>query len=160
MELLEGLAKLFSEHAPETLMALFGAGSSILLFYLVWTLLRHLFGLQTKTTDQEVEQDQATANLLEALVAALVTEAGHLRTTLDGILGEALKRDEQTSYALADLISKTEETPHEVLGLLRPEFEYLHSEMHQVERRIISKVIEMAERPEEDPGARRSDSVN
>jgi hypothetical protein len=82
---------------PETLMALFGAATSLLLFYLVGAVLRYLFGWQTRQAGWEAHQDQATTALVEALVAALVTEAGHLRTTLDSILEEALRRAAATA---------------------------------------------------------------
>lgn len=47
MDMIQTIERLFEEHAPETLMAFFGATTSILLFYLVVTVLRQLFGLQT-----------------------------------------------------------------------------------------------------------------
>ncbi len=144
MEVLRGLEQLFRDHAPETLMALFGAATSLLLFTLMWIVLRHLFGLQARSADQESDQEQTTAVLLEALVSALVTEAGHLRTAMDGLLRESLARSEQTADALSDLVSTTEGTPREVLALLRPEFEHLHYEMHQVEGRIVDKVVDAA----------------
>jgi hypothetical protein len=86
MQVWRTLDQLFRDHAPETLMALFGAGTSILLFYLIGVLLRHWFGWQRRAADHDVAQDQASAALVEALVEALVTEAGHLRATLDSIL--------------------------------------------------------------------------
>jgi hypothetical protein len=146
MEVLRILERLFQDHAPESLMALFGAATSILLFYLIWLVLRHLFGLQARTATQEADQDQTTTALIDALVTALVTESRHLRTTMDGILREALKRNEQNSVILAGLIHRMEETPHEVVQLLQPEFEYLHHEMTQAEQRIIDKMEEAAVR--------------
>lgn len=95
MEVIRGLESLFDKHAPETLMAFFGAGTSLLLFHLIGVVLRQWFGLQRHSADVDASQDQATAALVEALVGALVTEAGHLRHALDGILGEALRRSEQ-----------------------------------------------------------------
>lgn len=147
MELLRALEKLFEEHAPETLMAFFGAGTSILLFYLIWAVLRHFFGLQTRTVNQEADQDQATTALVSSLVEALVTEAGHLRRTLDRLLQESLHNGQKTAQDLATLLAKTEETPEEVLRLLKPEFDHLHQEMRQAEARLIAKVTEMAVAP-------------
>ena len=53
MELLRALEGLLEAHAPETLMALFGAATSMLLFVLVGIVLRHLFGLQLRAATQE-----------------------------------------------------------------------------------------------------------
>jgi hypothetical protein len=131
MEIWRTLSQLFQEHAPETLMALFGAGTSILLFYLVWTVLRHWLGWQTRREGWEAHQERATAALVEALVGALVTEAGHLRTTLDSILEEALRRSEQHTQLLAALSVQAEEAPEKMLALLRPEFDHLRHELRQ-----------------------------
>ena len=147
MELLRALEKLFEEHAPETLMAFFGAGTSILLFYLIWAVLRHFFGLQTRSASQDADQDQATTTLLKSLVEALVTEAGHLRSTLDNLLQESLHNGQKNAQDLATLLTKTEETPEEVLRLLKPEFDHLHQEMRQTEARLIAKVTEMTGYP-------------
>ena len=140
MELLRELDQLFRTHAPETLMALFGAATSLLLFYLIGALLRHLFGWQTRQTNRDTSQDQATAALLEALVGALVTEAGHLRSTLDSILEESLRRSEQHSRLLADLATQAEETPGKTVALLRPEFDHLRRELRQAEARLSAKM--------------------
>jgi hypothetical protein len=140
MELLRLLNQLFHEHGPESLMALFGAATSLLLFYLVGAVLRHWFGWQTRQASREAHQDQATTALVEALVGALVTEAGHLRTTLDGILDEALHRSELHSRLLAGLSAQAEETPGKTLALLRPEFDHLRHELRQAETRIIAKM--------------------
>jgi len=140
MEVIRALNQLFQEHAPETLMAFFGAATSIGLFYLIWTVLRHLLGLQTRSADWEVTQEQATSALVEALVGALVTEAGHLRATLDGILEEALRRSEQNAQLLAALSTQAEEAPNKMLDLLRPEFDHLRRELRQAEARIIAKM--------------------
>jgi hypothetical protein len=147
MELLRALENLFEAHAPETLMAFFGAGTSILLFYLIWAVLRHFFGLQTRSANQDADQDQATTALLNSLVEALVTEAGHLRGTLDNLLEESLHNGQKTAQDLATLLTRTEETPEEVLRLLKPEFDHLHQEMRQAEARLIAKVTEMAVTP-------------
>jgi hypothetical protein len=142
MEVLKELDGLFRAHAPETLMALFGASTSLLLFYLVGVVLRHLFGLQTRRADLEAGQDQATAALVEALVSAVVSEAGHLRTTLDGILDEALRRSEQHTQLLVTLAAQADETPGKTLALLRPEFDHLRRELRQAESRIVAKLAE------------------
>jgi hypothetical protein len=128
-EILELLERLFRDHGPETLMAFFGAGTSLLLFYLVGVVLRYLFGWQTRQANWEAHQDQATTALVEALVSALVTEAGHLRATLDSILEESLRRSEQHSRSLFDLAAQAEETPGKTLALLRPEFDHLRYEL-------------------------------
>jgi flagellar biosynthesis/type III secretory pathway M-ring protein FliF/YscJ len=140
MELLRELDQLFRAHEPETLMALFGAATSLLLFYLIGALLRYLFGWQTRQASRDTSQDQATAALLEALVEALVTEAGHLRTTLDSILEESLRRSEQHSRLLANLAAQAEETPGKTAALLRPEFDHLRRELRQAEARLSSKM--------------------
>ena len=140
MELLRELDQLFRTHAPETLMALFGAATSLLLFYLVGTLLRHLFGWQTRQASREAHQDQATTALVEALVGALVTEAGHLRTTLDSILDESLRRSEQHDRLLTALAAQAEETPGKTAALLRPEFDHLRRELRQAEARLSAKM--------------------
>lgn len=140
MEVLKELDGLFRAHAPETLMALFGAATSLLLFYLVGAVLRHLFGLQTRRANWEVYQDQATAALVEALVSALVSEAGHLRTTLDSILDEALRRSEQHTQLLVTLAAQADETPGKTLALLRPELDHLRRELHQAESRIVTRL--------------------
>jgi hypothetical protein len=140
MDILRALDQLFREHAPETLMALFGAATSIGLFYLVWTVVRHLLGWQTRRADWEASQEQATSALVEALVGALVTEAGHLRATLDGILEEALRRSEQNAQLLSALSIQAEETPGKMLDLLRPEFDHLRRELRQAEARIVAKM--------------------
>jgi hypothetical protein len=144
MELVRALEKLFEDHAPETLMALFGAATSILLFYLVWTVLRQLFGLQNRSADQDAGQDQATAALLESLVTALVTEGGHLREAMNGILHEMLRRDEQNAQLLAGLMASSQQTPSEVVQLLKPEFDHLRQAMRQTEARIVAKLSEAA----------------
>ncbi len=141
MEVLRLLDQLFQEHRPETLMAFFGAATSLLLFYLVGAVLRYLFGWQTRQASWEAHQDQATTALVEALVEALVTEAGHLRTTLDSILEEALHRSEQHSRLLADLAAQAEETPGKTAALLRPEFDHLRRELRQAEARLSAKMV-------------------
>lgn len=140
MELIRALENLFEHHAPETLMAFFGVGTSLLLFYLVWAVLRQLFGLQNRSVYLDADQEQATTALVEALVSALVTEAGHLRDTLDSLLEEALRRSEQNANLLSGLLAQTEETPGKVLALLKPEFDHLHQEMRQAETRIGAKL--------------------
>jgi hypothetical protein len=144
VELLRAIERLFAKHAPETLMAFFGAGTSILLFYLVWAVLQHMFGLQRCAAAQEDEQDDTLAALIEALVTALVTEAGHLRQTVDGVLREAIRYGQHNADLLEGLTSRAEEAPHEVMELLKPEFEYLYHEMSQVEQRIVDKVTDIA----------------
>ncbi|MCD4687505.1 MAG: hypothetical protein K8S97_16365 [Anaerolineae bacterium] len=144
MDVLRALERLFEDHAPETLMAFFGAGTSILLFYLVVTVLRHWFGWQTMTAGQEANQDQAAGAVIEALVNALVTEAVHLRTTMDSILREALRRGEENADLLSGLVTRTEGLSRDVVQLLKPEFEALQREVRQAERRIITKVLEAA----------------
>lgn len=123
VDLLKAMEQLFEAHAPETLMAFFGAGTSILLFYLVVTVLRQLFGLQKLTAGQEIDQDQATGALIEALVTALVSEVGQLRTTMDGILRETLQRGEESAAVLSGLATRTDQLPHDVVSLLKPKFE-------------------------------------
>lgn len=145
MEVLRALDRLFREHAPETLMALFGAMTSLLLFYLAWAILRQLFGLQNRSAHWEASQDQAHTALVEALVGALVTEAGHLRATLDGILDESLRRGEQNAQLLVALAVQAEEAPEKTLALLRPEFDHLRRELRQAEARIITKMRERLE---------------
>lgn len=144
IELLRMLMQLFDTHAPETLMAFFGAGMSILLFYLVWSMLRHWFGLQTLAAGQDAEHDQGTTALLEALVNALVTEAAHLRVTIDNVLRESIQRGDANAGLLKELSAKTAAVPSEVVSLLQPGFEYLHQEMRQAETRIMSKVMDVA----------------
>jgi hypothetical protein len=142
--MLETLERLFTEHAPETLMAFFGAATSMILLYLVLVMLRHLFGLETRSAAQDAEQGQATAVLVEALVGALVSEAGHLRHTLDGLLKESLRRSEQNTEILASVLASTDRTPQDVLALLTPEFDRLRQQVRQAEARIVAKVIEAA----------------
>lgn len=158
IELLQTLVRLFTEHAPETLMALFGAATSLLLFYLVWTVLRYLFGSLTRSADQEADQDQATSALMTSLVGALLSELEHLRLTLDGILQESVRRGEQNTEVLMGLLSRAEKTPGEMLQMLKPEFEQLHEAICQAEDRIVTKVAEVAEKvngtePEGTPSA-------
>jgi len=74
MEILRALGKLFQEHTPETLMAIFGAGTSILLLYLINDVLQDVFGILTRSAAQEADQDQATAALMQSLVQALIVE--------------------------------------------------------------------------------------
>jgi hypothetical protein len=138
MDVIQTIEQLFATHAPETLMALFGAVTSIGLFYLVWTVLRGVFSLWT----QDASEEQATAALVDSLVSALVSEAGHLRQTLDGILGESLRSSEQNARALAVLLARAEKIPEGVLQLLKPEFDQLHQEIAQTEARLLSKVAE------------------
>jgi hypothetical protein len=161
VDVVRGLESLFEKHAPETLMALFGAGTSLLLFYLIAAILRHWFGLQRRSVDAEVHQEQATAALVEALVGALVTEAGHLRHALDDILAEALRRSEHNTQALSSIQAQAENTPDQVLELLKPEFAHLHQEMHRAEARLVAQMTagwggaegqEAKVRPEEQPG--------
>jgi hypothetical protein len=132
VDVIRALGELFEEHAPETLMALFGAVTSILLFYMIGSVLNHLFGLQRRSADLEAEQDQVMATL----VGALVTEASHLRETLDNLLDESLQRSERNAQMLAGLLAQTEKTPVQVLELLKPEFAHLQREVHQAEARI------------------------
>lgn len=143
IELFHMLMQLFDTHAPETLMAFFGAGMSILLFYLVWSMLRHWFGLQTFAAGQDAEQEQGITALMEALVNALVTEAAHLRVTIDNVLRESIQRGDANAELLKELSAKTAAVPSEVVSLLQPEFEYLHHEMRQAETRIMSKVMDV-----------------
>ncbi len=138
MEVWRTLDQLFRDHAPETLMALFGAGTSLLLFYLIGAMLRHWFGWQSREVDRDVAQEQASAALVEALVAALVTEAGHLRATLDSILEEALHRSEQNAQMLTNLAVQAEETPEKTANLIRPELEHLRRELRQAEKRLLA----------------------
>ncbi len=140
MEVIQGLESLFEKHAPETLMALFGAGTSLLLFYLIGVILRYWFGLQRRSVDVDASQDQATAALVEALVGALVTEASHLRHALDGILEEALRRSEQNTQSLTAIQAQTEEAPDKVVELLKPEFAHLHQAINRAEARIVAQV--------------------
>jgi hypothetical protein len=142
MELIRALENLFEHHAPETLMALFGAGTSLLLFYLIWSVLRQLFGLQNRSVDWDFDQDQATAALVEALVGALVTESGHLRVTLDGILQESLQRSERNTQSLALLLTQAEATPGQILELLQPEFAQLQQELRRAEASIVAQIHE------------------
>lgn len=143
MEMIHTLEQLFREHAPETLMAFFGAFTSMGLFYLIWAVLRQLFGLQRRNVDWEAAQDQTTA----ALVGALVSEAGHLRAALDGILQESLRRNEQNAQLLSTLSVQAEETPGRTLELLRPEFDHLRRALRQTEARIIAKIALQAGEP-------------
>lgn len=145
MELIRAIEALFDQHAPETLMAMFGAGTSLLLFYLVWSVLQHLFGVQNRSAHQEADQEQATTALVESLVAALVTEAGHLRQSMDGILRELLRAGADNTIALSTLLDRTEQGPDAVVHLLKPEFDDLHQAMHQTEARIVAKMLEIAE---------------
>lgn len=141
MEVLRAIEQLFTDHAPETLMAFFGAVTSIVLLYLIWSILRHWFGLQTLTAGQDASQDQANTALVEALVSALVSEASHLRVTMDGILSESIQRGHTNAALLTDLSERAEALPEDVVRLLNPEFEHLRREMRQVEARIITKVL-------------------
>jgi hypothetical protein len=140
MDVIQGLESLFERHAPETLLALFGAGTSLLLFYLIGVILRQWFGLQRRSADVDATQEQATAALVAALVGALVTEAAHLRQALDGILEEALRRSEQQTQSLTEIQAQTEETPDKVLELLRPEFAHLHQAINRAEARIVAQI--------------------
>lgn len=144
MDILRILGDLFEKHAPETLMAFFGASTSILLFYLIWSILNHFFGLQARSASQDANQDQMTGALLESLVQALVTEAGHLRHTLDSLLQESLRYGQKNTQDLAALLSQSEETPGEVFRILKPEFEHLHREIRQAEAHITAKVASIA----------------
>jgi len=144
MDVIQTLGKLFEQHAPETLMALFGAATSIGLFYLIRSILDHFFGLQARSVSQEASQDQRTDVLLESLVKALVTEAGHLRHTLDSLLQESLLYGQKNTQDLAALLSQSEETPGEVFRMLKPEFEHLHREIRQAEAHISTKVASLA----------------
>lgn len=146
MEIINGLSNLFKEHTPETLLALFGAATSLLMFSLVWYMLRHDYEMEERTSDQETGQDQTTTALVESLVRAVLSEAEHLRQVLSGILQEALDQTEQNTNTLDGLMTKTDKTPAEVLQLLKPEFEHLHQEICQTESRIIAK-IEIVVRP-------------
>lgn len=141
MDLIRALADLFEKHSPETLMAFFGAVTSIQLFYLAWWVLRHFFGLQARSAKQEETQERMTAILLKSLVEALVTESGHLRRTLDSYLEESLRCEQTNTQTLEILLSRSEEAPAEVLRLLKPEFEHLHEEISQVEARLAAKVL-------------------
>jgi len=142
MDVLKTVSDLFERHSAETLMALFGAVTSVSLLYLVWVLVRYFFGLLAHTTTQEADQEKATSLLMEALVEALVSEAGHLRQTLNGILDESLRCSEQNARVLAVLLTRTEHIPSEILQLLKPEFERLHGDLLQTEARIVSKMTE------------------
>jgi hypothetical protein len=147
MELIRTLEQLFRDQAPETLMAFFGALTSMGLFYLIWVLLRQLFGLQRRNADWEATQERATTAVVEALVGALVTEAGHLRATLDGILEESSRRSEQNAQILSALSTQAEEAPVRTLELLRPEFDHLRRALRQTEARIIAKIALQAGEP-------------
>jgi len=144
MDVLKTVSDLFERHSAETLMALFGAVTSVSLLYLVWVLVRYFFGLLAHTTTQEADQEKATSLLMEALVEALVSEAGHLRQTLNGILDESLRCSEQNARVLAVLLARTEHIPSEILRLLKPEFERLHQELQQAENRMVSQLREDA----------------
>jgi hypothetical protein len=126
------LEELFEQHAPETLMAFFGAATSLLLFYLIGSLLNHLFGWQRRSADLEAGQEK----MMAALVRALVTEAGHLRETLDTLLDESLQRSERNTQLLAALLAQTEKTPGQVLDLLKPEFAQMHHALRRSEARF------------------------
>lgn len=141
MDYLRILEQLFAAHAPETLMAFFGAATSIALFYLVWWMLRHLLGLQWFSADQEADQEQANSSLVASLVTALIEEAGHLRISIDGSLRETLQRSERNTEALSALVNKAEETPLEIVRMLQPEFEYLHHEIREAEASIVAKIM-------------------
>lgn len=144
MEMLRAIERLFENHAPETLMAIFGVGTSLLLFYLVWAVLQQLFGVQRQSAEQVAEHEQVTTVLVESLVAALVKEAGHLRQTMDGILHELLRAGTENAAALTDLQTQSDHAPQAVAQLLKPEFDLLHQTMHDAETRIIAKVLETA----------------
>jgi hypothetical protein len=75
-------------------------------------------------------------------VMALVTEAGHLRQAMDGILREMLRRDEQNAELLAGLLVTSQQLPSKVVELLRPEFDRLR----QAEARIVAKLAEVGYR--------------
>ncbi len=135
-DILRLLEELFRQHAPETLMAFFGAVTSLLLFYLIGSLLNHLFGWQRRSADLEVGQEK----MMAALVRALVTEAGHLRETLDTLLDESLERSERNSQLLAALLAQTEKTPGQVLDLLKPEFAQMHHAMRRAEARLAARL--------------------
>jgi hypothetical protein len=158
MNVIQVLEELFEKHSPETLMALFGAATSIALFYLIRSILNHLFGLQARSVSQEASQDQRTGILLESLVQALVTEAGHLRHTLDSLLQESLRYGQKNTQDLAALLSQSEETPGEVFRMLKPEFEHLHREIRQAEAHITAKVASLAKVPVAEGMASTSDS--
>ncbi len=149
MEVLHILQRLFEDHAPETLMAFFGAATSLVLFSLVWALLRHLFGLQDRSGALDADQDQATSALVDALVNALVVEAGHLRHTLDNILKESLRRNEHNAQLLTQLLRQNEDTPNRVLELLKPEFDSLHQQLHQAGDRLVMQGMHRPEMPVE-----------
>jgi hypothetical protein len=144
VDILKTLEQLFAQYAPETLLAFFGAATSMLLFSLTWFLSRYFFKLLMKASNQEAQQDQALSVLLESVVAALVSEAGHLRQTLDGILQESLRCSEQNAQMLTLLLVKSENIPADVLQVLKPEFEHLHQEMLLVEERLMTKITETA----------------
>jgi dsRNA-specific ribonuclease len=147
MDILETMERLFDQHPPETLLAFFGATTSMLLFSLVWFLSRYFFRLLMRESTQDAQQDQAMSVLLESVIGALVSEAGHLRQTLDGILQESLRCGEQNAQVLALLLVKSERLPADVLQVLKPEFEHLHQEMLQVEARLTAKYTEVAASP-------------
>lgn len=153
INLLQALVQLFDDHAPETLMALFGTGTSILLLYIVWSMLRHWFGLQTFAAGQDVEQEQGTTAIMEALVNALVSEAAHLRVTMDNILRESIQRSDANAELLVELSAKTDAVSTEVANLLKPEFEYLHHEMRQTETRLMSKILGVTYANDEKPAS-------
>jgi hypothetical protein len=142
LEVLEALSKLFTEHAPETLMALFGAATSILLFYFIWYLLRQLLNQVNETATQDAGQDQTTAALVETLIGELLTEAEHLRNNLQEVLQASLKQGEENNQTLSALMVKTDGVPTQLVELLKPEFAHLQQEMRLTEERIVTKITE------------------
>jgi hypothetical protein len=87
---------------------------------------------------------------MESLVGALVSEASHLRQTLDGILQETLRCGEQNARVLTLILTTTEKIPGEVLQLLKPELEQLHQELAQTEARLISRMSGATEQIDEE----------
>ncbi len=142
MKVLEALGRLFSEYTPETLMALFGAATSLLLFYLIWYLLRQVLGGLTRNAGQEAEQDQVSAELVEALVGELLIEAEHLRHSLQEGLQASLKQGEKNTQTLSVLMAQTDGAPTQLVELLKPEFAHLQQEIRLTEERIMAKIAE------------------
>ncbi len=143
IEVLQLLAKLFSEHTPEALMAFFGAVTSLLLFYLIWYLLHQLAGEMEHDNEQETEQDRITSALVETLVEELLIEAEHLRDSLKAMLQTAINRQDTTAETLNALMAQGESTPNQLVELLKPEFDRLQQEMRSTEERLISRLSEV-----------------
>ena len=141
MEILRLLDQLFREHRPETLMAFFWGSDFAAVVLSGWGGAARPVRLADPPRELGGPPGPGDDRPGRGVGRRPWCRAGHLRTTLDSILEEALRRSEQHSRLLAGLAVQAEETPGKTVALLRPEFDHLRRELRQAEARLSAKMI-------------------